>query len=66
METRMPGIAEFRGLGTEKLIIAELPDGHVMLTQVDMISGERFSITLPRHEAYVASFTLRNMARSLR
>jgi len=54
METRMPGIAEFRGLGTEKLIIAELPDGHVMLTQVDMISGERFSITL------------RNMARSLR
>ena len=28
----MPGIAEFLGESPYKLIIAELPDGHLMLT----------------------------------
>ena len=39
----MPGIAEFLAESSEKLIIAELPDGHVMLTHVNTIDGERQS-----------------------
>jgi hypothetical protein len=35
----MPGIAEFLAEGPDKLIIAELPDGHVMLTMVNTING---------------------------
>jgi hypothetical protein len=42
----MPGIAEFLAEGPYKLIVAEMPDGSVMLTQVDTIRGERHSITL--------------------
>ena len=41
----MPGVAEFLAEGPEKLIVAELPDGHVMLTMVNTITHERHSIT---------------------
>ena len=50
----MPGIAEFLADGSDKLIIAELPDGSVMLTMVNTIMSERRSITMPRTEAHAA------------
>jgi hypothetical protein len=62
----MPGIAEFHAQGRHKLIIAELPDGHVMLTMVDTITSARHSITMPRTEAHAAGNTLRFAARSVR
>jgi hypothetical protein len=62
----MPGIAEFLAEGLHKLIIAETPDGHVMLTMVNTITHERHSITLPRTEAHTAGNTLRLAARSVR
>ena len=62
----MPGIAEFLAEGPDKLIIAELPDGHVMLTMVNTITHERHSITMRRTEAHVAGTTLRFAARSVR
>jgi hypothetical protein len=47
----LPGIAEFLAEGSDKLIVAELPDGHVMLTMVNTITHERHSISsgAPRH-----------------
>jgi hypothetical protein len=62
----MPGIAEFLAEGSDKLIIAELPDGHVMLTAANTITGERHSITLWRPDAHAAGLTLRFAARSVR
>ena len=62
----MPGIAEFLADGPYKLIIAELPDGHVMLTIADTINGERWSVTLWCTEAHAAGNTLRFAARSVR
>jgi hypothetical protein len=50
----MPGIAEFLAEGSNKLIVAELPDGSVMLTMVNTIMSERRSITMPRTEAHAA------------
>jgi hypothetical protein len=62
----MPGIAEFLAEGPEKLIIAELPDGAVMLTIADTITHERHSITMRRTEAHAAGLTIRFAARSIR
>jgi hypothetical protein len=62
----MPGVAEFLAEPSDKLIIAELPDGHVMLTMVNTITHERHSITMPRREAHAAGLTLRFAARSAR
>jgi hypothetical protein len=61
----MPGIAEFIAHGHDRLIIAELPDGHVMLTIVNAITSERHSITMPRTEAHAAGYTLRFAARPI-
>ena len=60
------GIAEFLAERSDKLIIAELPDGRVMLTMVNTITGERHSIIMRRTEAHVAGTTLRFAARSVR
>jgi hypothetical protein len=65
-EKLMPGIAEFLAEGPEKLIIAELPDGDVMLTMVNTITSERHSITMRRTEAHAAALILRFATRSLR
>jgi hypothetical protein len=62
----MPGTTEFLAEGPDKLIIAELPDGHVMLTMVNTITHERHSITMRRSEAHAAGLTLRFAARSVR
>jgi hypothetical protein len=45
----MPGIAEFLAEGSNKLIVAELPDGSVMLTVANTITHERHSITMRAH-----------------
>ena len=50
----MPGIAEFLAEGSNKLIVAELPDGSVMLTMVNTITHERHSITMRRTAAHDA------------
>jgi hypothetical protein len=62
----MPGFAEFLADSPNKLIIAELPDGHVMVAMVNEITSERHSITMPRTEAHAAGNTLRFAARSVR
>jgi predicted transcriptional regulator len=62
----MPGIAEFLAEGPDKLIVAELPDGSVMLTMANTITHERHAITMPRTEAHAAGLTLRFAARSFR
>ena len=62
----MLGIAEFLAEGSDKLIVAELPDGHVMLTMVNTITHERHSITMRRTEAHAAGLTIRFAARSVR
>jgi hypothetical protein len=63
-----PGIAEFLAEGgvPETLIIAELPEGDVMLTIVNTITHERHSLTLRRTEAHAAALVLRFAARSFR
>jgi hypothetical protein len=63
---QMPGIAEFLAEGPEKLIIAELPEGDVMLTIVNTITHERHSLALRRTEAHAAALILRFAARSFR
>ena len=40
------------GRGAFQLIVAEMPDGSVMLTHADTISGERHSLTLKPSTAY--------------
>jgi hypothetical protein len=50
----MPGIAEFLAEGSDKLIVAELHDGDVMLTMVNTITHERHSITMRRTAAHDA------------
>jgi len=62
----MPGFAEFLADSPNKLIIAELPDGHVMVAMVNEITSERHSIAMPRTEAHAAGNTLRFAARSVR
>jgi hypothetical protein len=63
----MPGIAEYLALQEpSKLIIAELPDGNVMLTVCNTITGERLSTTLSRSTAHAASYDLRFASRSVR
>jgi hypothetical protein len=62
----MPGIKEFLGDASDKLIIAELPDGHVMVPVANTITGERRSVTISRPTARVASHTLRFASRDLR
>jgi hypothetical protein len=61
----MPAIDEFLGHSRDKLIIAELPDGNVMIT-VANVTGDRLSVTISRSTAQVASHTLRFASRDLR
>jgi hypothetical protein len=62
----MPGIAEFLAEGSEKLIIAELPDGDAMFTVTNCITGERWSITMRRSNALAAAHVLAFVAREER
>ena len=59
-------VQTFRTTAKRKLIIAELPDGGVMLTTADTITGERFSITLTRPTAQLAANILQFVSRDLR
>jgi hypothetical protein len=61
--------ARYRGVPRRRfrqLIIAELPDGSVMLTMINTITHERHSITMRCTEAHAAGNTLRFAARSVR
>jgi hypothetical protein len=62
----MPGIAEFLAEGSDKLIIAELPDGDAMITVANNVTGERRSITMRRSNALKAAHVLAFVARDER
>ena len=59
----MSGIEEFRADGSFKLIVAELPGGDLGLTQVDEISGQRFSITMKREVGEQVAHCIRFVTR---